>query len=36
LTMTLLLATPLVADLRYAYALMLTLPYIAVYSFNND
>lgn len=36
LNMTLLLATPLVADLRYAYALMLVLPYIAVYSFIND
>ena len=36
LTMTLLLATPLVADLRYAYALMLVLPYITVYSFMND
>jgi hypothetical protein len=32
LTFTLFIATPLVADVRYGYALLLILPYLAVYT----
>lgn len=32
LTLTLLIASPLVADLRYAYALMIVLPYLLIYT----
>ncbi len=35
LTFTLFIATPLVADLRYGYALLVILPYLAVYTFLN-
>ena len=33
LTLTLLLATPLVADLRYGYALLVTLPYLIIHTY---
>ena len=38
LTFTLFIATPLVADLRYGYALLLILPYLCIYTvlYKND
>jgi len=36
LTLTLFIATPLVADVRYGYALLVILPYLCVYTFTRN
>lgn len=36
LTLTLFIATPLVADVRYGYALLVILPYLMVYTFTRN